>query len=182
MSLRSNRKAIVGSLSLLFTGFLAMQAAKRQRMLTIPYYGGDPGAMRYSTLTQITAANVSKLKEVWRYDLGGAATIENQPIVVNGIIYGMGVDDNLCSRCRDRQDQMGKHTAAGSRPQPARRNILDRRQGAPPHRDSRQYYGCVECRHRQTHPGIRQRGRGGSQRATARTGFGKQGRHEQSRR
>src|SRR5215475_1070300 len=52
-------------------------------------YGGDPGGMRYSTLTQINAQNASQLKEVWRYDLGGPATIENQPIVVNGVLYGV---------------------------------------------------------------------------------------------
>src|SRR5262245_20882189 len=44
-------------------------------------YGGDPGGMRYSTLTQINAQNASQLKEVWRYDLGGSASIENQPVV-----------------------------------------------------------------------------------------------------
>ncbi len=47
--------------------------------------------MRYSTLTQINARNAGQLKEVWRYDLGGPSTIENQPIVVNGILYGVGV-------------------------------------------------------------------------------------------
>src|SRR5215831_4326293 len=56
-------------------------------------YGGDPGGMRYSTLTQINAQNASQLKEVWRYDLGGPATIENQPIVVNGIIFGAGLNN-----------------------------------------------------------------------------------------
>src|SRR6516225_301082 len=54
-----------------------------------PSYGGDPGGMRYSTLTQINAQNASQLKEVWRYDLGGPATIENQPVVVNGVLYGV---------------------------------------------------------------------------------------------
>jgi glucose dehydrogenase len=47
--------------------------------------------MRYSTLSQINAKNASQLKEIWRHDLGGPGTIENQPIVVNGIIYGMGL-------------------------------------------------------------------------------------------
>src|SRR5579872_3670175 len=52
-------------------------------------WGGDPGGMHYSALTQINAQNASQLKEVWRYDLGGPATIENQPIVVNGVLYGV---------------------------------------------------------------------------------------------
>jgi glucose dehydrogenase len=52
---------------------------------------GDNGSQRYSTLTQINAQNVGQLKEVWRYDLGGPAQIENQPIVIDGVIYGMGL-------------------------------------------------------------------------------------------
>ena len=92
MLIHSKRKAIFVTLSLLFTGFLIIGAATLPKNVDYPYYGGDPGAQRYSTLTQIDAKNVSQLKEVWRYDLGGRATIENQPIVVNGILYGMGAD------------------------------------------------------------------------------------------
>jgi quinoprotein glucose dehydrogenase len=69
-----------------------MHGAPPPKNVDYPYYGGDPGAMRYSTLTQINAQNAGQLKEVWRYDLGGASTIENQPIVVNGILYGVGVN------------------------------------------------------------------------------------------
>ena len=36
-------------------------------------YGNDAGAMRYSPLTQITPANVSKLKETWSYRPAGPA-------------------------------------------------------------------------------------------------------------
>jgi quinoprotein glucose dehydrogenase len=92
MLIRSNRKAIFGALSLLLTGFLVIRAATAPKDVDYPYYGGDPGATRYSELTQINAKNVSELKEVWRYDLGGPATLENQPIVVNGILYGMGIE------------------------------------------------------------------------------------------
>src|SRR6478609_6820077 len=54
-------------------------------------FSGNPESQRYSTLTQFTAQNVSQLKEAWRYDLGGSAQIENQPIVVGGVIYGVGL-------------------------------------------------------------------------------------------
>src|SRR5438093_13594284 len=54
-------------------------------------FSGNPGSQRYSTLTQINAQNVSQLKEVWRYDLGGPAQIQNQPVVIDGVIYGMGL-------------------------------------------------------------------------------------------
>jgi quinoprotein glucose dehydrogenase len=87
---RSSRRILFGALSLLFAGWIIINAAP-PKDVDYPYYGGDPGAMRYSTLTQIDAKNAAQLKEVWRYDLGGPTTIENQPIVVNGIMYGVGV-------------------------------------------------------------------------------------------
>src|SRR5579871_4683509 len=89
----SGRKAALGALCLMGTGLLVIHGATAPtpKNVDYPYYGGDPGAMRYSTLTQINAKNADQLKEVWRYDLGGVSTIENQPIVVNGVLYGVGV-------------------------------------------------------------------------------------------
>ena len=53
--------------------------------------GGDSGSSKYSTLTQITPANVTQLKKAWTYDTGdkagGARGWEMTPIVVNGIMY-----------------------------------------------------------------------------------------------
>ena len=54
-------------------------------------FSGDSGSQRYSSLTQINAQNVSQLKEVWRYDMGGPAQIQNQPVVIDGVLYGMGL-------------------------------------------------------------------------------------------
>ena len=79
------------TISLLSAGVLTMRGAPPPKSVDYSYYGGDPGAMRYSTLTQINAKNADQLKEVWRYDLGGAGTIENQPVVVNGVLYGVGM-------------------------------------------------------------------------------------------
>jgi quinoprotein glucose dehydrogenase len=49
-------------------------------------YGNDPGAMRYSTATQITAANVSKLALAWTFPTGKPGS-EAIPIIVNGVMY-----------------------------------------------------------------------------------------------
>ena len=68
---RPSRSIVFGALSLLFAGWIIISAAPPKNV-DYPYYGGDPGAMRYSTLTQINAKNAAQLKEVWRYDLGGA--------------------------------------------------------------------------------------------------------------
>jgi quinoprotein glucose dehydrogenase len=61
-----------------------------------PTYGGDPGGTRYSPLTQISRANVSRLAPAWTYRTGergqaakdGAKlTFEATPILVDGRLY-----------------------------------------------------------------------------------------------
>ena len=47
-----------------------------------PSTAGDPGAMKYSSVGDITPANVSRLKEVWTYRPGGPS-----PIVINNTMY-----------------------------------------------------------------------------------------------
>jgi quinoprotein glucose dehydrogenase len=67
------------------TGFAAQPANTDYR-----YPGGDAGATRYSPLTQINAKNVARLKQAWRYDLKPDSPLQNTPIVVNGVLYGVG--------------------------------------------------------------------------------------------
>ncbi len=59
-------------------------------------YGHDPGPADYSTLSQITPENVSKLREAWVYhygagdsdrDMGLDYRFEVTPLVVNGVMY-----------------------------------------------------------------------------------------------
>ena len=53
-----------------------------------PTVGNDPGGMKYSTLTQITPANVAKLTKAWTYDTGaGAVGYTITPIVINNVMY-----------------------------------------------------------------------------------------------
>ena len=56
------------------------------------YYGGTPGATRYSTLKQIDRSNVRDLQVAWTHATGDAmqrpaTTIECTPIVVDGRMY-----------------------------------------------------------------------------------------------
>ena len=51
-------------------------------------FGGDSGQSRYSTLNQITPANVSKLRVAWTYDAGTKGRKwETTPLVVNDTMY-----------------------------------------------------------------------------------------------
>jgi quinoprotein glucose dehydrogenase len=50
-------------------------------------YGGDPGGTRYSSLSQITKANVSGLKEVWRFETPDGGRLQTTPLIVDGTMY-----------------------------------------------------------------------------------------------
>jgi quinoprotein glucose dehydrogenase len=61
-----------------------------------PYYGGDQGGMKYSTLTQVNKQNVSQLKLAWEWNTGETAlkeygttpgVFEATPLVVAGTMY-----------------------------------------------------------------------------------------------
>jgi quinoprotein glucose dehydrogenase len=56
-----------------------------------PVYLGDKAASHYSTLTQITPANVGRLQVAWTYhagDLRGNSTqIQCNPLVIDGVLY-----------------------------------------------------------------------------------------------
>ena len=60
-----------------------------------PEYNGGSDRNHYSSLSQITAANVSTLEKVWEYSSGGADTAKNQtqiqcnPIIIDGVLFGV---------------------------------------------------------------------------------------------
>jgi quinoprotein glucose dehydrogenase len=49
-------------------------------------YGRDPGAQRFSPLTQITRDNVSTLKQAWAFETG-APDLQVTPLVIDGVMY-----------------------------------------------------------------------------------------------
>jgi glucose dehydrogenase len=52
------------------------------------YYGQDQGATRFSTLTQITADNVTKLTRAWTFHTGDkSGFFESTPIVVDSVMF-----------------------------------------------------------------------------------------------
>src|SRR6202165_3734145 len=61
-----------------------------------PAYGRDAGGTRFSPMTQITPANVTRLKVAWTYhtgipDISGMShrppALEVTPLVVDGLMY-----------------------------------------------------------------------------------------------
>jgi glucose dehydrogenase len=51
-----------------------------------PHYGHDPGARRFSPLTQITPQNVATLTRAWTFDTG-AGGMQLTPLVIEGVMY-----------------------------------------------------------------------------------------------
>jgi alcohol dehydrogenase (cytochrome c) len=58
-----------------------------------PGYNGQPGGNRYTTLDQITPANVSRLGPKWVFPIPNAARLQVTPSVVDGIMYIAGATD-----------------------------------------------------------------------------------------
>ncbi len=55
-----------------------------------PHYGGGPDQTRYSPLTQITRANVARLRVAWVHDTRDAfegSEMQCQPVVARGVLY-----------------------------------------------------------------------------------------------
>jgi glucose dehydrogenase len=53
-----------------------------------PTVGNDPGSMKFSSLTQITPANVTQLTTAWTYDMGVPASgYTITPIVIGNVMY-----------------------------------------------------------------------------------------------
>ena len=81
LALRTSDKRIV----------LLRKQGDRYRQVTSqadwPTYHGSPGANRYSALTQIDRGNVARLAPKWVFPIPNAATVENTPLVVDGLMY-----------------------------------------------------------------------------------------------
>ncbi len=52
-------------------------------------YLGGPDRNHYSVLDQITAENVARLEVAWQYHTYDTGQIQCNPIIVNGVLYGM---------------------------------------------------------------------------------------------
>lgn len=52
-------------------------------------YLGGPDRNHYSSLDQITKENVTDLKQAWVYHTGDSGQIQCNPIIVDGVLYGM---------------------------------------------------------------------------------------------
>jgi len=75
---------------------LVAQRGDPSRQVEWPYYGGDQGGMKYSTLADVNATNVDRLQKVWEWKhwetpLDEYGTIpgffEATPLMIDGVLY-----------------------------------------------------------------------------------------------
>jgi PQQ-dependent dehydrogenase (methanol/ethanol family) len=71
--------------ALVFAGLVSPAAAQTGAAWAV--YGGDNANTRYSTLTQINAVNVGRLKVAWALQLGSLRSQESTPILVGETLY-----------------------------------------------------------------------------------------------
>ncbi len=58
-----------------------------------PSYNGDYTGRRYSSLNEITTANVGQLRAAWVFHPGNSQYLEATPVVINGIMYLTSAND-----------------------------------------------------------------------------------------
>ena len=73
----------------------AMLTEGNANTATWPLYGGNYANWRYSTLTDITRKNVSRLRPAWLFQPGVVGQFEASPTVVDGVMYVTAAYNNL---------------------------------------------------------------------------------------
>src|ERR1700730_8143305 len=73
---------------------LSAQMAAHEN-LDWPVYGGALEGGHYSSLTQITKANIKQLQVAWTFDTEETGGLQTSPIVVNGILYGLSPSQKI---------------------------------------------------------------------------------------
>src|SRR5438874_10758591 len=58
-------------------------------------YGGGPDSSKYSTLTQITPANVTELRQAWSYPTYDNISYRFGPLVADNVAYVLARDNSL---------------------------------------------------------------------------------------
>jgi quinoprotein glucose dehydrogenase len=79
-------RTVFAALAVIVPTLLSAQA----KSVDWPIYGGTTDNTRYSTLDQITPANVSQLKVAWTYETHDefeGSEMQSNPIVIDGVLY-----------------------------------------------------------------------------------------------
>ncbi|MGH7693363.1 MAG: pyrroloquinoline quinone-dependent dehydrogenase, partial [Gemmatimonadaceae bacterium] len=87
MSLRRRRLVVV-----LVASPVVAVAQAPSRNVDWPVYQGNHDHTHYTTLSQISPANVAQLKVAWTYDTKDAfngSEMQSNPVILNGVMYAL---------------------------------------------------------------------------------------------
>jgi quinoprotein glucose dehydrogenase len=82
-------------------------------------FGGDPSGDHYSPLAQIDRTNVAALAPAWRFETG-VGMLQTSPLVIDGILYGVDVDQSVFALDAATGRLRWKHPASETAQQPVR--------------------------------------------------------------
>src|SRR5688572_25300283 len=85
------RVSVCGLLASLVIGSVAGAQMPASQQVEWLYYGGDPGGMKFSDLTDINAANVERLRVAWQWKHWETPPVpgffESTPLMIDGVLY-----------------------------------------------------------------------------------------------
>src|ERR1700738_4685929 len=73
----------------------SVYAAEAKAHTTWNAYEGGVDSAQYSALKQINKSNVNQLQQVWFYSAAGTHRFECSPIIIDGVMYVIGKNDNV---------------------------------------------------------------------------------------
>ena len=100
-------------------------------------YLGGPDKNHYSALTQINLSNVTKLKQVWEYKSGDSGQVQCNPIIIDGILYGVTASNHVFALDAATGKQKWRYVQPGEASSNVNRGVTYWREGA----DQRILYG-----------------------------------------
>jgi quinoprotein glucose dehydrogenase len=94
ISLLKKKNLTILSVITVFILLVCFFSGCREKKTSLQYnewneYLGGPDRNHYSSLTQITPDNVSKLKIAWTYSMPDSGLMQMSPIIVDNILYGV---------------------------------------------------------------------------------------------
>jgi quinoprotein glucose dehydrogenase len=104
-------------LAFVLLGLLSLAGSRRAAGASADWreYLGGPDRSHYSTLIQLTTGNVGQLRKVWEYHTGDLGEMQCNPIVVDGILYGVTAANGVFALDAATGEQRWRFTPKGEK-------------------------------------------------------------------
>jgi quinoprotein glucose dehydrogenase len=99
------------------------QSDKPQQQDQWSEYLGGPDRNHYSSLSQINTSNVSTLEKVWEYKSGDSGQVQCNPIIVNGVMFGVTASNHVFALNAATGEQLWRFVQPGEGTSNANRGV-----------------------------------------------------------